>query len=204
MAPRRNRYRPLGRKFFGADAVTLAQELLGRVLVHDHADGRTAGLIVETEAYEQTDPASHSFPGPTERNRVMFGPGGFAYIYRSYGVHWCANVVAGPAGFGAAVLLRALAPLEGVDLMRARRRRDDTDLELARGPGRLCQAMGIDLTHYGLELCEPPLFIADPPGGFVELPRRATARIGISKATERLWRFCVTGHPSVSGPRALR
>src|SRR5690349_9930631 len=105
MVPRRNPYRPLPRDFFAHPAVELAQQLLGRVLVHEHAEGNAAGLIVETEAYDQTDPASHSFIGPTDRNRVMFGPAGFAYIYRSYGVHWCANVVAGADGFGAAVLL---------------------------------------------------------------------------------------------------
>ena len=195
----------LTHRFFQRGAVSLAQALLGRLLVNTSAEGVTVGRIVETEAYDQGDPASHSYRGPTLRNRTMFGPAGRAYVYRCYGVHWCMNVVAGALGVGAAVLLRALEPIEGHALMAKRRELSSRHnlLDLARGPGRLSQAMGITGLHDGGDLVNGPLCIVDPPDGYRRPLRVATRRIGISRGSERLWRFCVVDCPFVSGPRRV-
>jgi DNA-3-methyladenine glycosylase len=166
-------------------------------LVHDGPDGRTVGRIVETEAYDETDPASHCFGGRTERTRVMFGPGGYAYVYRSYGIHWCFNVTAGRDGFGAAVLVRAVEPLEGLDLMARRRGSRSTDRDLSRGPGRLTQAMGIDRSHYGVDLVSGSLRITT---GRAVWRVVVTPRVGITRAVESPWRFVVAGNRYVSGP----
>lgn len=197
--------RPLPRRFYARDSVTVARALLGCVLVHDTADGRVAGRIVEVEAYEQTDPASHSFVGRTARNAVMFGPGGYAYVYLSYGVHWCLNVATDREGFGAAVLLRAARPLVGVEVMAARRRLplDEASLvRLARGPGCLTQAFGVTIGDNGLDLTASSLRILR--GG----PRPderviATPRIGITKAADRPWRFVFEGDRFVSAARPV-
>jgi len=177
----------------------VAPRLLNKLIVT--ADGR-AGRIVEVEAYQgEEDPASHAFRGPTARNRVMYGPPGHLYVYFSYGVHWCANIVCGPAGRAGAVLLRALEPVEGLALMRqarwsTQRRQDDRDL--CRGPGRLCQALGVDGTFNGTDLTDRggPLWVA---GDGTEPPERAlaTTRVGISAGTDRLWRFAIPDHPGV-------
>lgn len=186
----------------------MAPDLLGKLLLG--ADGR-AGRIVEVEAYGgRSDPASHAYRGPTRRNRVMFGPAGHLYVYFSYGVHWCANVVTGEAGVAAAVLLRALDPVAGLDLMRAARWTDQkrqVDRDLCRGPGRLCRAMGIGAAHDGVDLCDD-----GPSGGPFRLvddgtppPPRSDLgtgpRIGISVGRERLWRFYVRDHPGLSARR---
>jgi DNA-3-methyladenine glycosylase len=179
--------------------------LLNKLLVT--ADGR-AGRIVEVEAYHGADdPASHAFRGPTPRNGVMYGPAGHLYVYFSYGVHWCANVVCGPPGVAQAALLRALEPVDGLDLMRQARwrgqRRQD-DRELCRGPGRLCQALGIDRSYNGADLTGPDarLWLAGDgvPPPAVPL---TTGRVGISVAADRPWRFAVDGNRSVGRhPRA--
>ena len=148
------------------------------------------------EAYAPNDPASHSFGGRTTRNATMFGPPGRLYVYRSYGIHWCANVVCGEEGVGAAVLLRALEPTAGLDVMRARRGLDDERL-LAAGPGRLTQALGISGAHDGLDILAPP-FRCDRPR---RRRRRRLARVGITRATDRLWRYSVRGSSFVSRPR---
>jgi DNA-3-methyladenine glycosylase len=155
------------------------------------------GTIVEVEAYAPDDPASHAFHGENARNGAMFGPPGHLYVYRSYGVHWCANVVCCEAGTGAAVLLRALEPTHGIDAMRERRGLDDVRL-LCSGPGRLTQALGISLDHNGLSLDRAP-FRLEPPAGSVELV--AGPRIGISRAAELPWRYSVRGSVFVSRPR---
>jgi len=155
------------------------------------------GLVVETEAYAPDDPASHSYRGRRRRNASMFGPPGLLYVYRSYGIHWCANVVCGDDGVGAAVLLRALEPTHGLDEMRARRGLDDIAL-LCSGPGRLCQALGITVEHDGLPLYRPP-FELYPPAAAPEIVRGP--RIGISRASERPWRYAVRDSPFVSRPR---
>ncbi|HXG77172.1 MAG TPA: DNA-3-methyladenine glycosylase [Gaiellaceae bacterium] len=173
-----------------------ARALLGWTLLVDGAGGE----IVETEAYAPDDPASHAFPGPRRRNATMFGPPGRLYVYRSYGLHWCANVVCGPEGVGSAVLLRALRPTAGLERMRARRGVAD-ELALCSGPGRLTQALGITGEHDGLPLDRPP-FVLLPPVG--EPPVVAGPRVGIRKAAELPWRYAVSGSPYVSRPRPPR
>ncbi|MGE0458947.1 MAG: DNA-3-methyladenine glycosylase [Bauldia sp.] len=171
---------------FATDAVTLARNLIGGFFALDGV----GGTIVETEAYDATDPASHSFRGPTPRNAVMFGPVGRLYVYRSYGIHWCANIVCGTAGGGSAVLLRALLPTVGVGLMRDRRGTDRLDL-LCSGPGRLTQALGINAAHNGASFGDG-LFLALPSE---PQPAHATPRIGITKGVETPWRFVAGAAP---------
>ena len=204
-------------------AVQVAQALLGVHLVHRLRLGNTfhtlRGRIVETEAYDETDAASHSCRGRTSRNLVMFGPAGRAYVYRSYGLHWCLNVVCGAEGFGAAVLLRALQPLAGQALMKVHRTQLKPtggpargapqptaqalcpEVRLARGPGCLTQAMGIDASHYGCDLLDTADALRLEVGDAAQPPWVATPRIGISQAQEALWRFCVVGSPYVSGKK---
>ena len=154
-------------------------------------------MIVETEAYEPTDPASHSFGGKKTQNATMFGQPGRIYVYRSYGIHWCANVVCCEEGVGAAVLLRALEPTDGLDVMRARRTLDDVRL-LAAGPGRLTQALGMTGAHDGLDALAAP-FTTRPPEAYVDVV--ASPRVGITRATDRLWRYSLAGSSFVSRPR---
>jgi DNA-3-methyladenine glycosylase len=192
--------RSLPVRFYARPVARVARDLLGRWLVHDSAAGRCVGRIVETEAYDESDPASHSYAGPTTRNQAMFGPGGHAYVYRSYGVHWCVNVSVGQSGKGSAVLIRALEPVEGHDLMRKRRlatAKVCRDRDLARGPGRVCQAMGIGRGHNGEALVDGPLRIVSP-SNFRKPDAMATTRVGISKGVETLWRFKVIDNSYVS------
>jgi DNA-3-methyladenine glycosylase len=193
------RSRPLPRSWYRGTVLGVAPRLLNKLVVT--ADGRV-GRIVEVEAYDgEHDPASHAFRGPTRRNQVMYGPAGHLYVYFSYGVHWCANVVCGPVGQAQAVLLRALEPVDGLALMRQarwtnQRRQDDRDL--CRGPGRLCQALGIDKARNGTDLTsrDGPIWLADDGHAPPESPL-VTARVGISVATDRPWRFVVDGNRSV-------
>jgi DNA-3-methyladenine glycosylase len=179
---------------FAQDSHLVARQLIGVVVLVNGVGGR----IVETEAYDQRDPASHTFSGPTERNGAMFGAPGHAYVYRSYGIHWCLNFVCREAGHGAGVLLRALEPVAGLELMRERRGVEAVGL-LCSGPGKLCQALGVTREHNGLSLSAPPfsLSAAAPasPLVLVEGPR-----IGISKAMEVPWRFGLAGSRFVSRP----
>lgn len=171
----------------------MARDLVGWTL---RADG-VGGVIVEVEAYAPDDPASHSYNGRTQRNAVMFGPAGHLYVYRSYGVHWCANAVCGEDGVGAAVLLRALQPTSGIEAMRARRGVDDL-LLLASGPGRLTQALGLTEEHNGADLTQPPFtFIAPAAGADVA----TSTRVGITRAAERPWRYSLAASRFVSRPR---
>ena len=182
----------LGPDFFLRDVAEVAADLIG---VHLDVDG-VGGVIVEVEAYDQADPASHSHRGQTRRNGAMFGPPGRAYVYRSYGVHWCLNFVCGPQGAGSAVLIRALAPGWGLDAMRARRGVTDPG-QLCAGPGRLCQALAITGAHDGLRLDQPP-FRLEPrqqAGAIVVGPR-----IGITKAADQPWRFGAAGSRFLSRP----
>ena len=180
----------LDEAFFARPVAQVAPELLGCVIEIDDL----AGEIVEVERYQQDDPASHSFHGPTPRAAVMFGPPGRLYVYRSYGIHWCANVVCEPEGHGAAVLIRAVAPTRGLDVMRQRRGPVD-DRRLCSGPGRLCQAFGIDGSMNASVLGAGPVRLR----AGVPVPDIAIGpRIGISVATEQPWRLGVAGSPHLS------
>jgi len=196
--------RPLGRAFYQRPPRSVARDLLGRLLVRDTPEGRVAGRIVEVEAYDgATDPASHAYRGETRRNRVMFGPGGHAYVYFTYGMHHCVNVVTGPSGRAQAVLVRALEPVEGVTIMRRRRGVDGTE-RLARGPGCVARALGLTRADDGLDLTRGPLWILDAPAMREGRRILRTPRIGIRHAVERPWRYVLAGHPCASGPRSLR
>jgi DNA-3-methyladenine glycosylase len=176
----------LGRDFFARPSPEVARDLIGTLFVHRTPEGRAGGIVVEVEAYEQTDPASHSYAGKTARNAVMFGRAGVLYVYFSYGVHWCANVVTGDPGYGSAVLLRALEPTVGVELMK-RRRKMETVRDLCRGPGRLTQALAIDRSHDGADVVRGPFsFHAAPSRPVIAVG----PRIGITKAADVPWRFC--------------
>ena len=173
----------------------VAPALIGCVVRH----GETAGVIVETEAYHMAEPACHAYVGLTARTSTLFGPPGRAYVYRSYGIHALLNAVCEPDGVGAAVLIRALEPLDGVAIMRARRgvARDD---QLCSGPGKLTQALGITLEDNGSDLAAGPVVIEAAPPGWSSFDVVAGTRIGITKAVELPWRFCVAGNRSVSRP----
>jgi DNA-3-methyladenine glycosylase len=182
-------------------AVQAAPALLGAILARVPPEGPPmAGRVVETEAYNQDDPASHSFRGPGARTRSMFGRPGVAYVYRIYGVHHCLNVSAGEDGRGEAVLIRALAPLEGLDAMAAARA--GRSKGLCDGPGKLCQALGVDLALDGEDLlASGRLFLLAPPRRIAPEEIGVSGRIGISKAVERPWRFFLRGDPHVSKGR---
>ncbi|QYR53625.1 DNA-3-methyladenine glycosylase [Lysobacter soyae] len=183
----------LTRRFFDRMPHIVAPELLGKCLVAH--DGRMV-RIVETEAYAQDDPAAHTFRGETARNRSMFGPPGHMYVYFSYGVHWCANVVCGPKGFGAGVLLRAAQPMAGIDLMEAARG-NVAFKQLCNGPGKLAQAMGIDRHADGTDVVGGgPFTVIDDAHAPVTVI--ACPRIGISKAVEAPLRFVIADNPFVS------
>ena len=182
---------PLDAGFLRRPAPDAARALIGALLLVDGV----GGVIVETEAYDGDDPASHSHRGPTPRNAAMFGPSGRAYVYRSYGIHWCLNLVCGTEP-GAAVLIRAVQPLFGMDAMRARRG-GVADRQLCAGPGRLCQALGITGVLDGCSLAAPPFQVLT---AVAALPVTAGKRIGISRAPDVPWRFGTPGSPFLSRP----
>jgi DNA-3-methyladenine glycosylase len=186
----------LSRDFFARSVHDVAPSLIGCTLLVDEV----GGVIVEAEAYDQEDPASHGFRGPTARNRSMFGPPGHAYVYRSYGIHWCLNLVCENEGSAAAVLIRALHPTHGLDRMRARRGAEDIRL-LCSGPGKLCQALGVTRGHDGLPLDRPP-FELDAPAAAVEVV--SGPRVGITAAADRPWRYGLVSSPFLSRGFALR
>jgi DNA-3-methyladenine glycosylase len=187
----------LGEDFFARPVVEVARDLVGCVLRH----GDAAGVIVETEAYHDTEAACHAHIGMTARTSILFGPPGRAYVYRSYGIHALFNAVCEPEGVGAAVLVRALEPLDGVDLMHERRQ-VPRELDLCSGPGKLSQALGIELTENGTSLTAGPIAIeaGPPPSQLLE-----GTRIGITKAADLPWRFCAPSrHVSRPWPPGLR
>jgi DNA-3-methyladenine glycosylase len=182
----------LRRGFFDRPVLEIAPDLIGTMLFVDGVGGR----IVEVEAYHHTDPAAHSYRGPTKRNRVMFGPPGFVYVYRSYGIHWCLNFVCEAEGSASAVLIRALEPTAGFAAMR-RRRRASGERDLCSGPGKLTAALGVTVKHNGMALDRPPFTLRARAGK----PDIVTGpRIGITKAVVLPWRFGLRGSPFLSKP----
>lgn len=193
---------PLPRDFYARPTLAVARGLVGKTLVRLTPDGPVAGVVVETEAYVAAiDPAAHAYRGQTPRNRSMFGPPGHAYVYVSYGMHHCLNVVTEREGQAAAVLIRAVEPTFGVALMRARRGPRIGDLDLCRGPGRLCQAFALTLADDGVDLLGPSLWLSNTPDFPADTPVAATPRIGITRAADWPWRFVIPGNPFVSGRR---
>lgn len=182
----------LKRPFFARSVHEVAPELIGATLLVDGV----AGVIVEVEAYHHTDPAAHSFRGPTPRNAVMFGPPGFVYVYRSYGIHWCVNFVCEPAGSASAVLIRALQPTHGIAAMQRRRGLDD-ERRLCSGPGKLTEALAITDKHNGLPLDAPPIAIHARTG---KPEIVAGLRIGITKAVDLPWRYGLKDSNYLSKP----
>ena len=184
--------RPIDHRFFARSVLKVAPDLIGATVLFKGV----GGIVVEVEAYHHTEPAAHSFGGVTPRNAVMFGPPGYAYVYRSYGIHWCLNFVCEREGSAGAVLIRALSPTTGLPAMRRRRGMKDERL-LCSGPGRLCEALGITGAHNGLELVRPPFELharSDTPEIVVG------PRIGITKAVELPWRYGLKGSRFVSKP----
>jgi len=177
-----------GRGFYDRPVLEVARELVGCLVSH----GECSGVIVETEAYHDSEPACHAFAGLTPRTRTLFGPPGVAYVYRSYGVHALLNAVCEPEGVGAAVLIRALEPLQGIDAMR-RRRGVAPIRQLCSGPGKLTQALAIELAHNGGDLLRGPVVISRRPAVWRDPAISVDRRIGITRAVELPWRFCLTG-----------
>ena len=177
----------LRRAFFDRSVHAVAPDLIGATLLVDGV----GGVIVEVEAYHHTDPAAHSHRGQTPRNAVMFGPAGYAYVYRSYGIHWCVNVVCEPAGSASAVLIRALEPTHGVAQMRERRGVEDVR-QLCSGPGKLCEALGITIAHNGLALDTQPFALLARDHA-VSVAIAIGPRIGITKAVDHPWRYGLKG-----------
>jgi DNA-3-methyladenine glycosylase len=184
--------KPLKRGFFARSVHEVAPDLIGATLLVNGV----GGIIVEVEAYHHTDPAAHSFRGPTARNSVMFGPAGFAYVYRSYGIHWCVNFVCEKEGSASAVLIRALQPTHGIPAMRRRRGLHD-ERSLCSGPGKLTEALGITDAHNGLALDAPPIALY---ARAKEPEIAAGPRIGITKAVELPWRYGFKGSKFLSKP----
>jgi DNA-3-methyladenine glycosylase len=183
--------------FYDRPVLEVARDLIGCTVVH----GETSGVIVEAEAYHHSEPASHAYVGVTPRTATLFGPPGRAYVYRAYGIHACLNAVCEPEGVGAAVLIRALEPVSGIELMRERRgvARDE---DLSSGPGKLTQALGITLEMNGTSLLGGGAITFGPPPADRPAPEvLAGTRIGITKAAELPWRFCAAGSRHVSSPR---
>jgi DNA-3-methyladenine glycosylase len=193
--------RTLAPDFYARPVLEVAPALIGCVV----ECAGCSGVIVETEAYHESEPACHAFVGLTPRTRVLFGEPGIAYVYRSYGIHAMLNAVCEPAGVGAAVLIRALAPLDGLELMRERRgligARPPRDSELCSGPGKLTQALGVGLEQNGSSLARGPVRIGPRVGVWHEPVVSVGTRIGITKAVELAWRFAAAGDANVSRPR---
>lgn len=199
----------LPREFYLQDTLAVARHLLGKLLVHDAQEGRTIGRIVETEAYQGPgDKAAHSYNNLcSKRTEIMYGPGGHAYVFQVYGMHHCFNVVTRPAGSPQVVLIRALEPMDGLGLMARRRGLKELtpsiERNLANGPGKLCQAMGINRELNGEDLCADRLYLADDGAAIAETDVCQTPRINIDYAGEAkdyLWRFLVFDNPYVSRP----
>jgi DNA-3-methyladenine glycosylase len=189
----------LPRSFYDRPTPLVAQEIIGKILVKESSDGLASGRIVETEAYSgRSDPASHAYRGPTRRNEVMFGPPGFLYVYLSYGVHYCCNVVTESDGIAGAVLVRSLEPLAGVELMEARRGLH-RPRDLCNGPGKLCQALGIGISDYGADLETSSVWLEDD--GFRPDVIAVSKRVGITSAADLPLRFYLPKNSFVSAAK---
>jgi DNA-3-methyladenine glycosylase len=186
----------LEERFYERSVHEVARDLIGCTIVH----GGTAGVIVEAESYHADDEACHAFVGLTERTRVLFGPPAHAYVYLSYGIHSLLNFVAEPDGQAAAVLIRALEPVAGIDVMRARRGVERVE-DLCSGPGKLTQALGVGLDLNGVRLPHGPIEVLERSGAWIDPPIVTDRRIGITKAVDLEWRFCAAGSRYVSRPR---
>jgi DNA-3-methyladenine glycosylase len=186
---------PLEPAFYGRPVVEVARDLVGCTVTHEGA----SGVIVETEAYHESEPACHAFVGLTARTEVLFGPPGRAYVYRSYGIHALLNAVSEPEGVGAAVLIRALEPIAGLELMRARRGLERAE-DLCSGPGKLTQALGISLGENGTDLARGPIRFGMPPPGWEDVEVVAGVRVGITKAADLPWRYGLAGSRFLSRP----
>jgi DNA-3-methyladenine glycosylase len=194
---------PLGRSFYERPVLQVARDLLGRVVLHESGEGTVAVRLSEVEAYAGVrDPGSHAFRGPTPRNAVMFGPGGFVYVYFSYGMHWCMNLVCGETGDASAVLLRAGEVIEGVELARQRRTTARVPRDLARGPARLTSALGVDKAYDGADSTAPGSALRVLPGDGRRPARRQVLRgprVGVAgEGGVRPWRYWIDGDPTVS------
>lgn len=211
-APAQHKIRPLARSELPSDTIALARFLVGKIVVHDLADGRVSGRIVETEAYPPGDPAGHHFRGPTPRIRSMYLAPGHAYVFFNYGAHFMLNVSGEVAGTAGGILIRAVEPLDGIELMK-RHRGTDRLLDLTRGPGRLAAAFQINRSHDGMDLCSgktlwlgtmvKPKSAAVAPNAQEVVKIGETVRIGITRAATHVLRFYEPGNPFVSGPKRL-
>jgi len=193
-------YRKLPRAFYLRSTLQVARDLLGTILVRQIGKNRISGTIVEVEAYRQSDPASHSYRGRTKRNEVMFGEGGHLYVYFTYGMHFCSNIVTGKEGIGEAVLIRAVEPIDGIEWMKKKRKFDShrKDLHnLTNGPAKLCQAFGFGRPEDGMDLLGNKVFIIRPAEERDFIISRSS-RIGIKDGMKKKWRFFVKGNPWVS------
>jgi DNA-3-methyladenine glycosylase len=197
--------RKLKRSFYTRDVLIVARDLLGKILTREKNGTILKGRIVEVEAYDgRTDQAAHTYIGRTKRNEIMFNKGGYFYVYFTYGVHFCCNVVTGTEGEGTAVLIRAIEPLEGIEQMVLNRYgrltvRNEKELyNLTSGPGKICQAFGIDRKDYGLDLTKDEIFLLDA-AGISDSEVIVTRRIGIKKSEELPWRFYIKDNPFISG-----
>jgi DNA-3-methyladenine glycosylase len=186
----------LNRNFYNRSTLKIAKELLGKCLVMEKDGKYVSGKIVETEAYiGPDDPASHAYRGPTSRNKVMFGNPGYAYVYLTYGMHHCLNFVTERKGFPAAVLIRALEPVDGIEIMKKRRQTGNLE-NLTNGPAKLCQALGIDRTLNGADLCSDIIYVEDQ--GNMPTKIISTSRIGIKEGKDKKWRFYIKNNEFVS------
>ena len=186
----------LDRKFYNRSTLKVAKELLGKYLVIEKNEIYVSGKIVETEAYiGPDDPASHAYRGLTPRNKVMFGEPGYAYVYLTYGMHHCLNFVTERKGFPAAVLIRALEPADGIEILRKRRKAKDL-INLTNGPAKLCQALGIDRTLNGVDLCSDIIYVEDRGNTLTKIA--STSRIGIKEGKDKKWRFYIKNNEFVS------
>jgi DNA-3-methyladenine glycosylase len=200
--------KPLSRSFYLRSTLQVAQELLGKYFIRRTGKNLLIGKIVEVEAYRSNDPASHSFRGKTNRNSIMFCEGGHLYVYFTYGMHFCANIVTGPKGIGEAVLIRAVEPLVGIEMMKINRYGSNKSsnlkslnhkilLNLSNGPAKFCQAYGLARNENGLDLCDSEIRITDGESIPSKLIKRSS-RIGIRQGVEKKWRFFIKGNPWVS------